>query len=703
MHSGVAGKIGPMLYPQNFDVIVVGGGHAGTEAALAAARMGCKTLLLSHNIETLGQMSCNPSIGGIGKGHLVKEVDALGGAMALATDEGGIQFRILNSSKGPAVRATRAQADRVLYKAAIRRMLENQPNLWLFQQAVDDLMVEGDRVVGAVTQVGIRFRSQTVVLTAGTFLDGKIHVGLNNYAAGRAGDPPAVSLSARLKELKLPQGRLKTGTPPRLDGRSIDFSKCQEQPGDGVPGGMSPAMPVFSFMGKVEQHPQQMPCWITHTNERTHDIIRSGFDRSPMFTGKIEGVGPRYCPSVEDKINRFADKDSHQIFLEPEGLTTHEYYPNGISTSLPFDIQYALVRSMAGLENAHILRPGYAIEYDYFDPQHLKSSFETKAIGGLFFAGQINGTTGYEEAAAQGLFAGINAALQAGAKTAWTQDIWVPGRDEAYLGVLVDDLITKGVTEPYRMFTSRAEFRLQLREDNADARLTETGRKLGLVDDARWDAFSRKRDAVSRETERLKAIWVSPKNLAAAESERVLGKAIDHEYNLADLLRRPNVGYAGLMSLDGGRYANPELPVAGVALDAFSELDPLDLDACMRGAPLDDASPVVVDAFVASVVEQVEIAAKYSGYIDRQKGEVERAAHYENLRLPADLDYMQVSALSIEARQRLSKLRPETLGQASRLSGITPASISLLLIHLKKGGFRGFAGKLDADTVEGSA
>ena len=693
-----------MLYPQNFDVIVVGGGHAGTEAALAAARMGRKTLLLSHNIETLGQMSCNPSIGGIGKGHLVKEVDAMGGAMALATDEAGIQFRILNSSKGPAVRATRAQADRVLYKAAIRRMLENQPNLWLFQQAVDDLMVEGDRVVGAVTQVGIRFRSQTVVLTAGTFLDGKIHVGLNNYAAGRAGDPPAVSLSARLKELKLPQGRLKTGTPPRLDGRSIDFSKCQEQPGDGVPGGMSPVMPVFSFMGKVEQHPQQMPCWITHTNERTHDIIRSGFDRSPMFTGKIEGVGPRYCPSVEDKINRFADKDSHQIFLEPEGLTTHEYYPNGISTSLPFDIQYALVRSMVGLENAHILRPGYAIEYDYFDPQHLKSSFETKAIQGLFFAGQINGTTGYEEAAAQGMFAGINAALQSGAKTAWTQDIWVPGRDEAYLGVLVDDLITKGVTEPYRMFTSRAEFRLQLREDNADARLTETGRKLGLVDDARWDAFSRKRDAVSRETERLKAIWVSPKNLAAAESERVLGKAIDHEYNLADLLRRPNVSYAGLMSLDGGRYANPELPVAGVVSQALSELDPLDLDACMRGAVVGDVCPPPkADVFVGSVVEQVEIAAKYSGYIDRQKDEVERAAHYENLRLPADLDYMQVSALSIEARQRLSKLRPETLGQASRLSGITPASISLLLIHLKKGGFRGFAGKLDADSVEVSA
>jgi tRNA uridine 5-carboxymethylaminomethyl modification enzyme len=499
-----------MLYPENFDVIVVGGGHAGTEAALAAARMGCKTLLLSHNIETLGQMSCNPSIGGIGKGHLVKEVDAMGGAMAAATDEGGIQFRILNSSKGPAVRATRAQADRVLYKAAIRRRLENQPNLWLFQQAVDDLMVEGDRVVGAVTQVGIKFRAKTVVLTAGTFLDGKIHVGMNNYAAGRAGDPPAVSLSARLKELKLPQGRLKTGTPPRLDGRSIDFSKCIEQPGDGMPGGMSPVVPVFSFMGRVEQHPQQMSCWMTHTNQHTHDIIRSGFDRSPMFTGKIEGIGPRYCPSVEDKIGRFADKDSHQIFLEPEGLTTNEYYPNGISTSLPFDIQYALVRSMAGLENAHILRPGYAIEYDYFDPQQLKSSFETKAIGGLFFAGQINGTTGYEEAAAQGMFAGINAALQAGAKTAWTQDTWVPGRDEAYLGVLVDDLITKGVTEPYRMFTSRAEFRLQLREDNADMRLTEVGRQLGLVDDARWEAFSRKRDAVSRETERLRSRWVSP-------------------------------------------------------------------------------------------------------------------------------------------------------------------------------------------------
>ena len=530
-----------MLYPQEFDVIVVGGGHAGTEAALAAARMGCATLLLTHNIETLGQMSCNPSIGGIGKGHLVKEVDALGGAMALATDEGGIQFRILNSSKGPAVRATRAQADRILYKAAIRRRLENQPNLWLFQQAVDDLMVQGDRVVGASTQVGIQFRARTVVLTAGTFLDGKIHVGLNNYAAGRAGDPPAVSLSHRLKELQLPQGRLKTGTPPRIDGRSIDFSRCIEQPGDGMPGGANEGqVPVFSFMapahGGAAMHPQQVPCWITHTNARTHEIIRSGFDRSPMFTGKIEGVGPRYCPSVEDKINRFADKESHQIFLEPEGLTTHEYYPNGISTSLPFDIQYQLVRSMQGLENAHILRPGYAIEYDYFDPRALKSSFETSQIQGLFFAGQINGTTGYEEAAAQGLFAGINAALQCRG-----QAPWLPRRDEAYLGVLVDDLTTQGVTEPYRMFTSRAEFRLQLREDNADMRLTEAGRRMGLVDDARWEAFCRKREAVSRETERLKSIWVNPRNLPAPEAERVLGTTIEREYRLFDLLRRPDV------------------------------------------------------------------------------------------------------------------------------------------------------------------
>ena len=668
-----------MLYPQEFDVIVVGGGHAGTEAALAAARMGCQTLLLTHNIETLGQMSCNPSIGGIGKGHLVKEVDALGGAMALATDESGIQFRILNSSKGPAVRATRAQADRILYKAAIRRVLENQPNLLIFQQAVDDLMVEGDRVVGAVTQVGVRFRSRTVVLTAGTFLDGKIHVGLNHYAAGRAGDPPAVSLSARLKELQLPQARLKTGTPPRIDGRTIDFAQCTEQPGDGMPGGVNAdsPVPVFSFMahayGGAAMHPRQMPCWITHTNTRTHDIIRSGFDRSPMFTGKIEGVGPRYCPSVEDKINRFADKDSHQIFLEPEGLTTHEFYPNGISTSLPFDIQLALVRSMPGLEHAHILRPGYAIEYDYFDPRSLQSNFETRQIQGLFFAGQINGTTGYEEAAAQGLFAGLNAALQvralgggnaaasAAGAISYTGERWLPGRDQAYLGVLVDDLITKGVTEPYRMFTSRAEFRLQLREDNADMRLTEVGRQLGLIDNARWESFSRKRDAVSRETERLKSTWVNPRNLPAEESARVLGKRIEHEYNLFELLRRPDVAYGALMDMDGGKYASSD--VSRETLGALSE----------------------------PVVEQVEIAAKYAGYIDRQRDEVGRAAHYEKLRLPPDLDYMQVTALSIEARQVLTRHRPETLGQASRITGITPAAISLLMVHLKKGGFKGFA------------
>ncbi len=665
-----------MFYPQEFDVIVVGGGHAGTEAALAAARMGCKTLLLTHNIETLGQMSCNPSIGGIGKGHLVKEVDAMGGAMALATDEGGIQFRILNSSKGPAVRATRAQADRILYKAAIRRKLENQPNLWLFQQAVDDLMVEGDRVVGAVTQVGIKFRSRTVVLTAGTFLDGKIHIGLKNYAAGRAGDPPAVSLSARLKELQLPQGRLKTGTPPRIDGRTIDFSKCTPQPGDGMRGGTEGPVPVFSFMGGAIPHPQQVPCHITHTNARTHEIIRSGFDRSPMFTGKIDGVGPRYCPSVEDKINRFADKESHQIFLEPEGLTTHEIYPNGISTSLPFDIQYELVRTMAGMENAHILRPGYAIEYDYFDPRALKSSFETRAIGGLFFAGQINGTTGYEEAAAQGLFAGINAALQCQEKGSW-----LPGRDQAYLGVLVDDLITKGVTEPYRMFTSRAEFRLMLREDNADMRLTEKGRELGLVDDARWNAFNRKRDAVSRETERLRSIWVNPQNLPAAEAERVLGKAVEREYNLADLLRRPDVSYAGLMSLHEGKHANPDIQLGDTNVSRETALP---------------------SEMARSVIEQIEITAKYAGYIDLQKVEVERAAHYENLKLPADLDYLQVQALSYEARQTLNKHRPETLGLASRISGVTPATVSLLLVHLKKNLWKNVAPTVEASTHKAS-
>ncbi|WP_050464297.1 tRNA uridine-5-carboxymethylaminomethyl(34) synthesis enzyme MnmG [Herbaspirillum autotrophicum] len=632
-----------MLFPTQFDVIVVGGGHAGTEAALASARMGQKTLLLTHNIETLGQMSCNPSIGGIGKGHLVKEVDAMGGAMAIATDEAGIQFRILNSSKGPAVRATRAQADRILYKQAIRSRLENQPNLWLFQQAVDDLLVEGERVIGAVTQAGIRFQANAVVLTAGTFLDGKIHVGLSNYSAGRAGDPPAISLSARLKELKLPQGRLKTGTPPRIDGRSIDFSVLEEQPGDLDP------IPVFSVMGNAAMHPQQMPCWITHTNQQTHDIIRSGLDRSPMYTGVIEGVGPRYCPSIEDKIHRFADKDSHQIYLEPEGLTTNEFYPNGISTSLPFDVQLALVRSMRGMENAHILRPGYAIEYDYFDPRGLKSSLETRTIQGLFFAGQINGTTGYEEAAAQGMLAGLNAALQTQGREAWT-----PRRDEAYLGVLVDDLITQGVQEPYRMFTSRAEYRLSLREDNADARLTEIGRKLGCVSDAQWAQFETKREAVAREMERLKSTWVNPRILGSVEAERVLGKAIEREYNLVDLLRRPNVDYATLMTLTG----NEGQALAGPGVD----------------------EPVVR--------EQVEIQVKYAGYIDRQAKEVGRHEHNENLKLPLTLDYMEVSALSIEVRQKLNKHKPETLGQASRISGVTPAALSLLLVHLKKGGLK---------------
>jgi tRNA uridine 5-carboxymethylaminomethyl modification enzyme len=631
-----------MRYSKNFDVIVVGGGHAGTEAALAAARMGCDTLLITHSIENLGAMSCNPSIGGIGKGHLVKEIDAMGGAMAAATDEAGIQFRILNSSKGPAVRATRAQGDRVLYKAAIRRRLENQENLTLFQAAVDDLLVQGDEVQGVVTQMGLKFMAKKVVLTAGTFLDGKIHVGLNNYAGGRAGDPAAVSLSARLKELKLPQGRLKTGTPPRIDGRTIDFSVMLEQPGDLDP------VPVFSYLGRPEQHPKQVPCWISHTNEQTHDIIRGGLDRSPMYTGVIEGVGPRYCPSIEDKIHRFASRNSHQIFLEPEGLTTNEFYPNGISTSLPFDVQWNLVRSIRGLESAVIVRPGYAIEYDFFDPRHLRHSLETKAIAGLYFAGQINGTTGYEEAAAQGMLAGINAGLAAQGK-----EPWLPKRSESYIGVLVDDLITLGVLEPYRMFTSRAEYRLSLREDNADLRLTTIGRELGLVDDYRWNTFCRKQEAVSRETSRLQDIWIGPKHGSAKAVSELLGQDLSHECSLADLLRRPGITYEAVTSLSDGLWS------------------PGTLD--------DDLG------LAQQISDQVEISIKYQGYIDRQAVEIARQEHNESFPLPESLDYTQVLGLSKEVQQKLNLHKPGTLGQAGRISGVTPAALSLLLVHLKKG------------------
>ena len=625
-----------MQYPERFDVIVIGGGHAGTEACLAAARMGMRTLLLTHNIETIGQMSCNPAIGGIGKGHLVKEIDALGGIMARAADRGGIQFRILNGRKGPAVRATRAQADRLLYKAAVRQLVENQPNLQIFQQAVTDLIIDSERVAGAVTQAGIAFSATAIVLTTGTFLGGRIHLGLSNYQGGRAGDPPANALARRLRELPLRVGRLKTGTPPRIDSRSIDYGKLLEQPGD-MP------TPVFSYLGNVQQHPRQISCWITHTNERTHEIIRSGLARSPLYAGVIEGVGPRYCPSVEDKVMRFADKASHQLFLEPEGLQAGEVYPNGISTSLPFDVQFNLVRSIRGLESAQITRPGYAIEYDFFDPRDLLYSLENRYIQGLFFAGQINGTTGYEEAAAQGLLAGINAALHVQGK-----EPWYPRRDEAYLGVLIDDLITRGTTEPYRMFTSRAEHRLLLREDNADLRLTETGRRLGVVDELRWRSFTAKREAIERERQRLTDIWVRPQQLDEADCQRVLKGPLMRESRAIELLRRPEVNYVSLMTL----------PTVGPGVDDFN------------------------------VAEQVEIQCKYAGYIERQRDEIQRNRRYEEMQLPLDLDYSQVRGLSAEVREKLSRQRPATLGQASRISGVTPAAISLLLVHLQRERYR---------------